>query len=558
MQGGQRVGGRWELLTPVVSGADLERWRAADADSGEPVEVLRPRSGSLDPAFRRLVEAADPALARVIAVVDDGGLMLVREPLEHRDGRALEGPLDPDVVAAIGARLFPAVLAASPALGGVFRPDDVGFRADGAPVVAPRPRAKASVSARDTRYVAAELRDGRAPDAAAALFGLGVWLYQLATGVDPEPVPATPSAVRRGVPPALDRALLQLLSRDPTTRAAAQASLTPGPIPDLRQITAALAPVRVTVGAEGPRSRATVEADAGAWPVVLAPRELAALSPEQRSLAAGFAEVPLSALDELVSASLPLVLYSGRSKQEADAKAVELAAALRAPVAPVSAVGCLPWLLALAAVSGLPVALVVALVAGPLAGAFAVALLVFIAVLGGWMGVSRVRASRLAARGRTALQLGARDPVTAAIHRRIASFRRRLASADVPGAVAVDLRSSLAEVERHIDGLQEVRRIAEEALTRTDPGQLRARRDVIPASQAAERDRLSRAIADLEAVQARRDRAVDEIARVEASLDELDAVFGRVAAGVEIVDVAGRMSQLAKLVGSIDVDPERS
>lgn len=549
---GDRAGGRWALTAPVPSAPDLERWRAV-GDDGAPVEVVRPRIGTLDRGYRGLLNLADPGLVRTLAVTDDG--WVVRDTLEDPDGTVLRGAMDPGEVAAIGARLFPAVVAAGQPLSGLFRPDDVGIRADGSPVLAPKPRAKGAVSGKDARFVAPEMFAGNRPDGAAALYGLGVWLYRLATGIDPAQSPATPSAIRRGVPPALDRAILALLSREPTERASALPHLqaSAGALPDLR-----VAPppkiegVRVTTTGGGPQSRGRADvADAG-WQVVIPPATLARLTPEERSLAAGFAEVPLATVEEVLGASLPLVLYSGRSRPEAAAKAQELQTLTRLPVSVVSPIGCLPWALLGVALATAPVAAAM-LFFGPIVMVIAsivpfVLLLLAVAVL-----VSRSGAARQASRARELLMRAARDPVTAPVRARIAQLRRRFRDADLPAAIAIDLRGGLADIERHLDGLAQVHRIAEEALSRMDLGKLRAKRDSLPPDQGAERDRLARAIVDLEEVQARRDRVAEEIARVDASLDELEAVIGRTGGDAPTEDVVGRVLKRARIAASTDV-----
>jgi hypothetical protein len=287
--------------------------------------------------------------------------------------------------------------------------------------------------------------------------------------------------------------------------------------------------------------------------VVIPPATLQRLTPEERTLAAGFAEVPLSAVDDLFGASLPLVLYSGRSRTEAREKARELATLARLPVSVVAPVGCLPW--ALAALALLITPFVAAmLLLGPVAAGIAALVPLALAAVAMFLFVSRMSASSQASRALELLSRTVRDPVTAPARARIAQLRRRFRDADLPGAIAIDLRSGIADIERHLEGLAQIHRMAEDALSRMDLGKLRAKRDSLPSDQTAERDRLARAIVDLEEVQARRDRVRDEIGRVDATLDELEAVIGRAAGEAPEDDVVGRVLSRARIAASADAD----
>lgn len=552
MKTGDRVGD-WQIVAEAPGEPDVARFRAVDTRTGEPVELLTLRAAApADHAafaqlHRALTRAADPALARTLAAdVTDGRAVVARQPLEDGTLADAGGPLDPGRVAAIGARLLPAVVAAGPATQGALTPRDVGMDAAGRPVLAPRGRPGSRIGAGDRKWAAPEAFDGAAPDAAAGLYGLGVMLYLLATGKDPLPpgakgVAPSASSVRRGVPPALDRALALLLDPDPTKRAGALPLLqeAAGDLGDLRAAprNPAQDEVRYTKTATpGASARpdlrpppSHIERSPAA--VVVPARALRRLDPALRSAAAGWAAVSQSTVDALADNGLPLVLDTARTPAEARRRGHELARDSGLPVDVAAPPGCTPWLVAAISSPVVPVAALLAWwFAFPVVAATLLSLGVLLAVTLGWWWL----AARQHAAARAAFEIAweerqVRLPELAGARERIAALRRRIATADLPGAASLDLRSALREVEEQLTALAREVRVADEALQRAEIDRLRTRLDgLVREGAAAERDRVARAVADLEEVERRKERALAEITRVDAALDEVDALLGRV------------------------------
>jgi len=163
MEVGSRIADRWQVVASATSEPSVARWRAVSLGTGEPVEILALQPPGAHPpaanqAFldvhREVQRARDPALVRVHAVTWDGPVgLVVREPLEDATLDDVPGPLPPSQVAAIGARLLPAVLAAGTATGSALHAADIGIDAKGHPVLAPRGRPAARVGPEDTRWV---------------------------------------------------------------------------------------------------------------------------------------------------------------------------------------------------------------------------------------------------------------------------------------------------------------------------------------------------------------------------------------------------------------------
>lgn len=599
MIAGARIG-HWQLTTEAPGEPEVVRWRGVDTRTGAPVEVLalrRPpaRDAVAEATFadvhRRLGRADDTAIVQVLQVEQiDGRAAVVRAPLEDQTLLDLAGPLPPPIVAAIGAKLVPAVLAAGGATGGALTPRDVGVDATGAPVLAPRGRPVSRLAPQDVRAVAPEAFGGGAADGAAGLYGLGVMLYRLATGRDPAPGAAPPSAssLRREIPGELDRALAALLSPEPARRADALPLLraVAAPSADVRPwfvrgpkpataVTGEVAVTRMAPSQEAARADARVAAshiDRARVAVVVPARLTARLDPAQRSAAAGWAELPEAAVERLAAANLPIVLANARTQAEARVHAERISGESGLTLDVVRPSGCGPWTLAL---GGLLVGPVVATVLVALGQPVLIPALMTTLVLAmalAWWGSTALawRAARRAWLEAERLRTPPKglDDLGDA-RARIAALRRRVTTAELPMPAKADLRSGLREVEDQLDALARIAQVADDALGTIDLDRLRTRlaglsRASGDAASATERDRTARAIADLEEVASRREEARREIARVETALDEIEAVLGRVGgplltdaadAGADAVERLVRSTRLAR--ASLDLDAER-
>ena len=587
MREGHLVAGRWRVVAEASGESTVGRWRAADAGTGEPVELLRLQPPHNNRATQRrafisghraLMRFQDsPGVNPTIAVDDDSGFV-VRQPLEDATLGAIDGPLAPGVVAAVGVALMPAVVTVGGLTNSALTPDDVGLDASGRPVLALRIRTADRVGAQSTVWVAPEAFKGARPDGAGGLFGLGVMLYRLATGRLPTgPRPAPPSALQPGIPPALDQAILTLLSTDPVERA--------GGLPHLQQVPGETGDMRKYIGRsrgmdEGKsrdselvltktgsrRSSARQDLPPVAHAVVIPSVELAALTPRQRSSASGWAALPMEAIDALIRAELPLVFEESQSSDLARARARELAEAASLPVKAVAAPGCaMPVvgaaLLALAVTIGV-VGLILwpLLVVAVLAAIPGVALLVpYIRDRSAFQKV--IEANRQREERRQALL----SPVWS----RLAELRRQLAGLDLPAAADTDLRDALRDVERHVESLARVEEIGAQALQTVDLPQLHARLSALNArverepALVAERDRIARTIHDLMEVQARRQAVRQDAARVDTALDEVAALLGQLDDGRSEVDhealdrLTKTTRQVRKAVSDAPIPPRR-
>ncbi len=552
MRPGALLDDRWEILAAAPCEALVGRWRAVDRATGEPVEVLalqpptaHPRAthGRFLDVHRILQRASDPALIPVHAVGwSDAGAWVVRAPLEDRTLADLRPPLPPAVVAALGARLLPAVLAAEGATGSALTARDLGIDAQGRAVLAPRARPADRVGADDARHVAPEALGGRPADAAGGAYGVGVFLYRLATGRFPDPTPARASAWASGIPVALDDALQRLLSREPAERAGAlpllQASA--GPLPDLRgltegarlvPITAEVGTVKVTTETTAAMSRARVDVPRPRSAVIVPGAVLAGLDPATASLAAGVTGLGVAEVDALARASRPLVLAAYASRYGGAARLAESTRTAALPATVVARPG-LVWPLAigmggvLLLVVGALAVLAGSAFVGLLWGLLALSLL----ALGlQWRHQSR-RWSEVLASWESQRRADATQPAIQNRRQRVAALRLRLADAQLPEPAASDVRSALGALERHLDDLGRIARTVQDARDAADLDALRSRLAALSGPhadprRAHERDRLARSVADLEAVQERQARVDADLARVDAALGDLEGVL---------------------------------
>ena len=292
---GQMVDGRWRVVSPLPSGGELLRWFGRQPESGQPVEILRPRT--LVPLRRRRAIVAgfraargDEAVVPILHVGDAG--VIVREMPGERTLNDLDRPFTGADAIALAGWLGPAVRAMAPVLGGQLQKDEVVLDAQGRVLLAPGRR----------REIVAEQDQG------SALQALGGLLYELLTGCAPE---SPPRSIRSLAPKTSDRVadmVMDLLSDDPAT---ARAAL---PVrPQDAPVLAGTAVVRVeeTGLASGALRTASLRPP---YAVVIDPDSLGVVGRQRFSEAMG---VPPSAFDDFAWARLPLPVASAQSAEDA-------------------------------------------------------------------------------------------------------------------------------------------------------------------------------------------------------------------------------------------------
>lgn len=567
------LGGCWRVLGEAPSDGAVRRWRVVHSGTGELAEALTLRaSASVDDrrAFlevhRALLTVRDPALITTHAVLDDPETA-IRAPLEDPTLADLMAPLPAEVVAAIGARLFPAVLAAGPATQGALLPTDVGLDATGAPLLAPRGRPLNRIDRAVSRAVAPEAQEGGTPDGASGLYGLGVLLYRLATGRelpwsgrDPTAPPAPPSTLRASVPLALDAPILRLLSRDPAERIAALPDLAglAGALPDLRQY---LRSTSTTLSA--PRTpTAPTGSTATAGTIVLPAERLRQLGPAEKSAVAGWTRLPLVTVEQLADKGLPVSIEGVGDGSVARVRAVELSreSGFELLVVPERRPGLLPLAAGTAVASGALILLAVGLLA---VGREALALLAFtcavsVALFGSVAGVRSARSALRIRQARDAKHLvdAERDRLEASgllrpAWSQIAALRRTIARSALPDTAAADLRALLRDIESHLASKADAAQATEAALASIDVARLRSRLAALEGrartpSEVEERDRLARTLADVDDLLARRNAQVAEAERIAGSLEALGAIVARAGEARE-----GDLVELARAVAAI-------
>jgi serine/threonine protein kinase len=323
----QTLAGRYRVEALLGSGGMAQVYRGTDMVLSRSVAIKVLSSDySRDPAFverfRREARAAarlnHPTVVSVYDTGSDDGVHFI--VMEFVSGRTLaqilaaEGPLLPERAAAISARVAEALSFAHEAglvhrdvkPGNVMLTDrgDVKVMDFGIARAASGPGQAITETTSilgTAAYLSPEQAEGKPVDPRSDIYSLGVVLYELLTGQPPfsgpspvavaykhvmeEPVP--PSAVRSGVPSALEAIAMRALAKDPSRRyasadlmradleaAAGGGTESPVPVPDTerqgRDRTETLPPV-VPPPTRQPPSRRRV------WPFVLVALAVAAV-----------------------------------------------------------------------------------------------------------------------------------------------------------------------------------------------------------------------------------------------------------------------------------------
>jgi tRNA A-37 threonylcarbamoyl transferase component Bud32/tetratricopeptide (TPR) repeat protein len=261
------IQGRYRLHELIGRGGMGEVWRALDESLGRRVAVkcLKPLGHSGDAGFTRILQERFRREARVAAALQHRGITVVHDFGEHDgllflvmellDGRNLLQVLDdarrrplpvPDITDI--AEQVAAALAYTHGQGVVHRdlkPANIIRLTDGAVKICDFGIARlghdigftsrltgTGVAMGTPHYMSPEQIGNSEVDERSDLYSLGCVLYELATGRPPfdqddawsvlvahrdtEPVP--PSAERPGLPPELERLILDLLAKDPDDR----------------------------------------------------------------------------------------------------------------------------------------------------------------------------------------------------------------------------------------------------------------------------------------------------------------------------------------------------
>lgn len=256
---GPRLGGRYELESVLGAGAMARVWRATDLVLGRAVAVKE-----LDPVLARDPEYVErfsqearnaamlPAHPGIVTIFDSGAqdatVFLVMELVDGctlAEELARHGALDPSEACRIAAAVGRALAVAHRA-GLVHRdvkPGNIMLTGAGGVKVVDFGIAHAQSGDALTRtgavlgspaYMAPEQITGAAVDGRADLYALGVVLFQMLTGTPPfagddsytvlhrhlGEIPPPPSALRPGLPAALDQAVARLVAKDPAARPA--------------------------------------------------------------------------------------------------------------------------------------------------------------------------------------------------------------------------------------------------------------------------------------------------------------------------------------------------
>lgn len=253
---GTVLGGRYRLIELLGQGGMATIYRAHDAqlERDVAVKVLRPEYGRDPDFFARFRQEAQSAASLnhpgVVAVYDYGtdpaGPYIVMELVDGEDLASIlrrTGALPPRQAARLSAQIARAIAAAHER-GFIHRdikPSNVLITRDGKAKVTDFGIARAVAEAAMTlpgttlgsvHYFSPEQARGEVATEASDIYSLGIVLYELLTGRRPwegdsaaaiatarltGPVPS-PSAVRAGVPPALETITRKALATDPGAR----------------------------------------------------------------------------------------------------------------------------------------------------------------------------------------------------------------------------------------------------------------------------------------------------------------------------------------------------
>ena len=237
---------RYDIIRSLGQGGMAEVFLARDRERGIDVAIKRPLASlRADPEVRERF-AREAAIGRLLqhpnivalydAGDDDGAPYLV---LEYVQGGTLRDLLKDGAPVPVDTALgiVRAVLAAlghahgCDIVHGDLKPSNVLLGADGQVKLADfgiasvlHGPAPSSTPWGTPPYVAPEVLRGEPASPRSDLYALGVILYRLLTGVQPQTTGQTddsippPSALRAGIPRALDEVVLQLLQSDPARR----------------------------------------------------------------------------------------------------------------------------------------------------------------------------------------------------------------------------------------------------------------------------------------------------------------------------------------------------